>query len=348
MTELDLGLAPLTAVAASHPLDYPRLRHCTFVDFGKDLPLKMVVGSEYFDITEQFGTRDTFFNVKRYLDGRHTIAEIMFRTGVGQEYVVAIVEAFHDLGLMQRRGEVEMIPTDEFLQQVEASCVMWARQINYHELFSGLVEHRLRPEIFLGMLIETYHHVHSAPVHVGTAIGSATIPRHREILARYFIEEHDHGRLFVETLSRLGMDPAQVRAAHPIIASMSMLHMLCAIARSGSFNYLTSTALFEARADEVEESEASMRRIATSYGFDPGALDPILEHMHLDVAAGHAGLLAEAMKGQRYVSADAAHQAVNWMHDLKHSFDQVHDGIVQYYGDVANYIPRLTVDYFSL
>lgn len=73
----------------------------------------------------------------------------------------------------------------------------------------------------------------------------------------------------------------------------------------------------------------------------------MIKHMMIDVAAGHKGLLEEALEGRESVDAEQAHRAVNYLHDLKHSFDQQHDEILKYYGDF-NYIPRLKVDYFSL
>ncbi len=56
----------------------------------------------------------------------------------------------------------------------------------------------------------------------------------------------------------------------------------------------------------------------------------------------------EALRGRACVPAAQAHRAVNNLHDLKHSFDQYHFGIIGYYSDISNYIPRLKVDYFSL
>lgn len=135
-----------------HPLDFPQLRHCTFIDFDDSQPLTMVVGQDYFEISEQFGERATFFGVKSHFDGRHTLAQISAATGVTIADVADIVETFRELGLMQRREPLEVIAVDDFLRQIEASCEMWARQLYYHRRYGGLLRHEVRPEVFIGLL----------------------------------------------------------------------------------------------------------------------------------------------------------------------------------------------------
>lgn len=338
----------ITDVEGVHPLDYPQLRHCTFIGFDDDQPLTMVVGQDYFSVAELMGDRETFFRVKSHFDGRHTLGDISEATGVKVEDIAEIVEAFTELGLMQRHTPLEVIGVDDFLRQIDASCEMWARQLNYHRLYSQLLKHECRREVFVGLLIETYHYVRSAPTHIATAISRCSDDRIRHLLAQYFVDEWNHAPLILETLCRLGVNTTHVESSHPTIGAMSLTHMLNAIGNAGSFQYLTATSLFEARSDDADAAETAMRAIATGFGFDPQALEPLFSHMRADIDMGHKSLLAEALEGQKVVAAPLAHEAVNWLHDLKHAYDQFHDGVLLYYSDIANYIPRLNVDYFSL
>lgn len=106
--------------------------------------------------------------------------------------------------------------------------------------------------------------------------------------------------------------------------------------------------LIEARPQEESEARAAWAAIARKACMDEKIFDGLLRHMQIDVQAGHTDLLAEALQKKAIIFAPDAHLAVNQMHDLKHAFDQFHDQIIQYYTDVSNYVPRLTVDYFSL
>jgi hypothetical protein len=96
---------------------------------------------------------------------------------------------------------------------------------------------------------------------------------------------------------------------------------------------------------------ASRRGIATiaeAYDINVQAFAPAIRHLRADIAAGHASLLDIALADVKAIESERLHRIVNMLHDLKHAYDQLHDGILQYYSDISNYIPRLQVDYFSL
>lgn len=329
-------------------IEYPRLRHCTFKWTSEDSPMLMIVGKEYFEITEDFGTRDQFLTIKRYFDGRHSIAEIAERAHTDEESVRGIAEVFHELGLLHRATPMHSLPGEAFAEQIEASCDMWGRQIGYHNLFAGLESGELRGEVFLGMIMETYHYVKSAPKHIATAIAHCDDDRLVPILSRYFTEEYNHSGMMLQALRKMGLPKEQIVNAHPVIGTWSLINNLCAIARQDTLSYIACTTLFEARADDFEAGAESLRRAARTAGYPEECAEPLITHMRIDVEAGHVGLLQEAVKAVGDIPAERAHRAVNNLHDLKHSYDQFHDQIIQYYSDIANYIPRLKVDYFSL
>ncbi|MEU7108351.1 hypothetical protein ABZ951_25395 [Streptomyces sp. NPDC046215] len=308
----------------------------------------MIVGREYFELSTEKDQLEIFLNVKRYFDGRHSVADIHRITGVDQADVLDTVRMFSDAGLFRSVRPLESIPSSVFVQQIEESCDMWGKQIGYHPLFTGLSTQRLRREVFVGMILEIYHYIKSASKHIGTAIAHCNDPAFAPFLAEYHSEEWNHSHYAVDTLVRLGMPKEQVLTAHPIIGTWSLINNLCEIARQDTLSYLACTNLFEAREQDAEGAAKDMRELTSAYGFPADATDPLIQHMELDVAAGHKSLLAEALGSRESIAAVDAHRVVNNLHDLKHSYDQFHDGIVQYYSEVSNYIPRLTVDYFSL
>lgn len=326
----------------------PRLRHCTFVERNDWPGMMMIVGQNLFELEEEVGPREKFLEVKRYFDGRHSIAEIGRITGVAPSDIAAIVATFEEQGLMQERTPLERIPITEYVKRIRDSCVMWSRQIGYHRLFGMLERGEARKEIFVGLILETYHYVKSAARHISTALAHCNDARLEPILSSYHAAEHDHHLLILQSVEQLGICAEWAQSAHPIIGTLSLINMLCEIARRDTLAYLTCTALFEARREDFEQARHSMERICASYGFPVQAVQPLIEHMRMDVQAGHSSLLEEALSHREFITAADAHYAVNCVHDLKHAFDQFHDQVIQYYGDISNYIPRLKVDYFSL
>jgi pyrroloquinoline quinone (PQQ) biosynthesis protein C len=326
----------------------PQLRHCTF--FQPDTgPVMMIVGENHFEITQHGADFDAFLNLKRYFDGRHTVGDIAAITGLPAGDVVNVVRTFDDQGLLRvEDAEMADIPVEVFLKQVDKSVAMWDEQIGYNRLWSGLEQHRYRKEVFLGVILETYHYISSASRHISTALSHCTDPQWSHLLSEYLSEEYDHAWMPRESLVRMGLTGAEIESAHPLIGTWSLINNLCEIAREDTLGYLACTMLFEARGAETLDGAHALQRLATDYGYPADCLSPLVSHVEEDVRAEHVGLLEEALQGRTSVPAERAHRAVNNLHDLKHSFDQYHYGIIQYYSDISNYIPRLKVDYFSL
>ncbi|SDH86818.1 Pyrroloquinoline quinone (PQQ) biosynthesis protein C [Alteribacillus persepolensis] len=327
---------------------YPRLRHCTLIEKEDTNSILMIVGSNYFEIDEEMGSREKFLEVKSYFDGRHSIKEISNLTEVSEEDLISIVTEFEEMGLLRSEESVHLIKKEDFINQIEESCIMWAQQIGYHRLFGQIESGEARKEVFQGYILETYHYVKSARKHISTALAHCTNDHHEELLTDFFNDEYNHYPLMLESLERMGIPKDRVESAHPIIGTMSLINMLCEIGRQSTLAYIACTSLFEAREEDFEQSKTSLERLAEAAGFKASDVAPVIEHMRGDVEADHNSLLEEALADIEYINAEEAHFAVNCLHDLKHSFDQFHDQILEYYSDISNYIPRLKVDYFSL
>ena len=329
-------------------IDYPRLRHCTFVLTENSEDIKMIVGKERFSVNNILGSRNKFLEVKRYFDGRHSIEDISNITNVDANNIQEIVALFNSLNLMRREVPKKLIEKEDFLTKIQDSCLMWSRQIGYHKLFFLLEKGEVRKEVFIGLLLETYHYVKAASQHISVALSHCEIPEWKKLLSDYFVDEYTHHELILNALFNIGISKEQVVKSHPIIGTISLVNMLCDIARKSTLSYLTCTSLFEAREENFDKTKSAFLKIASTYNFREKDLYPIIEHLEGDVLTGHNGLLQEALIGIEHITDTEAHYAINNLHDLKHSFDQYHDQILQYYSDISNYIPRLKVDYFSL
>lgn len=326
----------------------PRLRHCTMLDSGTQDPLKLIVGRSHYELTELEGDRPTFLKLKSLMDGRHPPDEMARLTGLQRAQVDDVIRAFDALGLTRENTPVTQISGRELKAQLEETLEMWRQQIGYHRLFEGLAKGRYRIEVLQGLFIETYHFVRMATDHVGTALGRAATDAARYALSEYLHDEYRHAPLLLQTCVNLGCDADHVRESHPIVATTSLVHMLSDIGRSDTLAYAAALGLFEAVPTDEAEGAESIAAIASSYRLPITAFAPALDHLRGDIACGHASLLDTVLADDTVLSADRVHALVNLLHDLKHAYDQLHDGIIAYYEDISNYVPRLRVDYFSL
>ncbi len=138
-------------------IKYPRLRHFTMLANNDKEAMHIVVGTEHFELNELMGDRNSFLNMKRYFDGRHSIPEISSLANISVNDIDSVVTVFEELGIIRKEPleRTQTIPKNEFISRVNDTCVMWQRQIGYHRLFNLLSSKTLRKEVLIGLLLET-------------------------------------------------------------------------------------------------------------------------------------------------------------------------------------------------
>ncbi len=329
---------------------YPRLRHFTMLSDDKNKLMRIIVGKNHFELNELVGDRDSFLNMKRYFDGRHSIKEISSITNICEKDITSIVDTFKELEIIREEetDNLSFLNKEEFITRTYDTCLMWQRQIGYHSLFNLLKSKPLRKEVLIGLLIETYHYVKSAPIHTGNALIHCKNEKWKDVLVDYLVDEYNHGDFYLDALEQLGFPKERVINAHPLIGTSSLINMLIDIGSKSTLGYLACTNLFEANKFDYKNSKKVMLDIFELYNLPIEAMKGPLTHFETDIEMDHNSLLNEALEDVISLDKEEVNFAINYVHDLKHSFDQFHDQIIQYYSDISNYIPRLKVDYFSL
>jgi len=325
----------------------PRLRHCTLIDEPASNKTMLVVGTQYFELERSVGQRDDFLRLKSLLDGRHTVGEISHRTGISVADVVGVINEFQTAGLLQTRKSEPTLPASDFLITVEETSLMWRRQIGLHRIFAGLAEGSYPREVFLGLLIETYHYVYLLPRTLQCLAREMKPSKLRDVVAEYALEEIDHHLAYQAALSKISIIGDSLAASHPTVGTLSLVRNFESIGRRSALSLVCCLQLIEARKHEMAGAEENLRAIADKYEL-PDLVNCFINHMRADIDLGHSGLLAEALTGVTTIATNDLHEAVNDMHDIKHCFDAFHESVLGYYRDISNYIPRPTVDYFAL
>lgn len=324
---------------------YPRLRHCTLVDTPNRNTTKLVVGASYFEVVRH-GSRDAFLKLKSLLDGNHSLDEIAELSHVKIEDVREIVSQFDLLGLLQSHPTHEIIRFGRFRDVIEDTCLMWRRQIGLHPLFGGLIDKVYPSQVFVGLLIETYHYTkmlsplieriaQRAPEHIST------------ILADYAAEEQSHHLDLLSGLKQIPRIGKRIFASHPTAGTKALLDRFMGTGMRSEFSLLCCLVLIEARASEAAEAAEQFRKIAEHFELQEVA-EPFVRHMELDVKMGHSSILNGLYPDEYELDINEVHLVANDLHDLKHAYDLFHNDIVEYYSDISNYIPRHKVDFFGL
>ena len=328
-------------------LSRPRLRHCTIVADPEQSYITLVVGRKHFRLDQLQGDRSELFSVKSYFDGRHTIREISRATGIDECDIIDVATAFEAAGLLQQRSGLEEIPVDDFIRSIEDTSIMWRRQIGLHRLFAGLEASSFRREVFIGLLLETYHYVRLLAPTLLRVTQSWQNSLFRTTILNYALEEQNHYQACLSVLNSIDRLHGYVESSHPTIATLSLIRNFESVGMRSALSLVCCLQLIEARQFEADDAEDHLLRIARVYDLEK-VVEPFVAHMRADLGLTHATLLTAALQETSVIADAAAHEAVNDMHDIKHCFDEFYDGIIKYYDDISNYIPRPRVDYFAL
>lgn len=329
-------------------MQLPRLKHCTFIAQQCGRPTLAVVGGRYFEVELKKGEVDLLFRSRRFFDGAHSVEDAAQKMGISTENVLSLLNEYRQAGFLREPENRLSIPTLEFLERIERVSDSWTAQLGYHKLFQWLEAGRGGSQLFLGLLIETYHYVAAASLHIASAIRHAESDACRHLFSEYLAEEYDHARLLLESLERMGMPSNRIRASIPSPGTQALTNLLIRIGEKSSLEYCAAMSFVEARSQHASGALESVRRMTLNYGFPADSCEPLLSHMTADLELGHQGLLSQMLAGQKQVEKKEADQVVNTLHELKHGFDLFHDQVLSYYTGPSNCIPRTTLDFSSI
>ena len=326
----------------------PQLRHSTFIGIRGSHKVQAVMGGEHFEFEPAEANPELLFRARRYFDGRNSSAFAAETLGIPERDILRLAEQLEEWGFVQEARTEQSIPVQEFLQTMERVCRSWNRQLGFHKLFQWLENGRVEKEVLLGLMLETYHYVSAASQHIACAIANCQKKQWREMLSEYLAEEHNHAPLILETLLRMGLKREDVLASTPTPGTLALIHFLLRVGTESTLHYFVAMSFVEAREEDSAIGAESLRGMSSRFGYSSNAVEPILQHMFDDVAAGHSNLLVEALQGRESILLSEADAAANMLHDLKHAFDLFHDQILSYYSGPSNVIPRRRVNFAAL
>lgn len=317
----------------------PRLGACVFLrdDAGHLLVRK---AERVFRIHVAEEVENEFWRVKKYLSGHVTIDEIASRSGVPVDRVRGTIETLEQAGLLA--GEINPkteVPSGAAITSaLTRSIDMWRDHMFQHELFQSLERRAAPRQVLIGLALETYHHVAAMPRVLATAISVATQARKVDVLRQLYIEESNHSPLIRTALVRLGVKDFEIGSAQPLSSTLSLLNWKLEMARRNTTAFIAGLSFSEARVEDGWGAKENLRSLARDYDFPETALDPIFEHMAVDLAEGHSRLPWDAIEAEA-LSLDEADSLTNELHSLKHCYDDYHSGILQYYSDTKETFP---------
>lgn len=111
------------------------------------------------------------------------------------------------------------------------------------------------PRLSIGFLLEAYFMVRNANWTAPAVLGHWLTRRQRNLLEGFFAEESGHGELMADAFAEAGLDPDEVRAAHPIPETLAYNTYFFACGHQSPAHFATSLII-----PEVPENPSGVGR----------------------------------------------------------------------------------------
>ncbi|HWO26236.1 MAG TPA: iron-containing redox enzyme family protein [Kofleriaceae bacterium] len=286
--------------------------------------------------------------IAHQLDASLTVEELAGRAGVTAAELAATLDVLAADGLVIDLQEAFENPTPaRFLELYLQVCKSWSTEFSSAQFWSELMSGATPPAVVLGWGIETYHYVESANEHMAASVAycrNDTVVR--RWFAQHYVEEHDHGRIFLDGLEACGLIRDQIRAAPPLASTRALINFLVELATNDSLAYAGTYGVMRGGSSiESKDVTKLCDKLTSQYGYATGLVEAIRAHSAEDVGLDHNEIvLARWLKKRGHVSPDDAQRILRAARGMADHFVLFFEGIRDYYGTRGALVPRRPCD----
>ncbi len=224
------------------------------------------------------------------MDGLRGIVAVADMTGIDLDLLEQIVSFALERNLVVdlASDSTALVKPSEFLGVCRRLFPVWKRSLFEEDLWVGLASGSAPRQVFIGWLIESYHFIQGANDRLGLAVTHCPDPRIREVLAKHYVEEYDHGRFFLDSLAVVGAERQVVMQCRPLPATLAVLNHMRSAGRRDTLEYVVCSGFLESTGQDQKIALEFLDQVAKRYTPDqPEAIEPLIEHVKLDEEYGH-------------------------------------------------------------
>ena len=221
----------------------------------------------------------------------------------------------------------------------------WARTIFAQAFWEDLLAGRCSRAQVLGWGVEFYHFVDAANLYMplGVAHTRHATAAMREAIARHYIEEMNHGAIFLDGLIGCGVDRASLLAAPPLPHTMALINQLAELAYEGELPYSASFAVMQPGLCMPTKAALGLfyGRLGQLYPYAAPLFKAFQRHAALDLDLQHEeALFYRLCREQPGLSGNQCRLASETMRSVAELFILFFEGIRDSYAGADAFAPR--------
>ena len=286
--------------------------------------------------------------VQHYLRGLRSPAALLPTgsiTASGRPEFEPVLAALHaDYLLLDVDAAVQADTRERAAAALQHEARFWARPVFEHPFWEELLAGASTDAQVVGWGVEFYHFVDGANRYMPLGVANTRSFRHlRPAVARHYVEEMDHGSIFLEGLARCGVDRGSVLVAPPLPQTSALLNHLVELASEGEVPYAAAFSVMQPGFGDVSIGglDAFYGRLAGHYPFAEGLFEAFLRHARIDIDLGHEEtLLALLCRDAPGLAPNERARASLAMQTVAEAFTLFFEGVRSAYDGQRFFAPR--------
>ncbi len=260
----------------------------------------------------------SFGRVLNLINAGHTSKEISLRTAVPENDIEAIEQHLVKLNLAFEMPSTDLTMSGEdFASICYKIFPSWKRDVFGHPLWVNLVSGSASRTQFEGWVVETYHFILTVNHRMPHAIAQCPSNDAKQIISHHYREEWDHYRFFAKGLYEMGYSEVQVRKLVPLPATLAVVNCMRKAARSDALQYAACSGFLESTGEDRVAGRTFFRKLIENYcATKPGIIQPMIDHIDLDEAYGHNGVLADLAPKLGQINGERVNGALRAVREL--------------------------------
>lgn len=230
-------------------------------------------------------------------------------------------------------------------ENFEPILTAWLYKAFSHPFWQVMINGEGSARLFAGWLFELYHYTKNANRHMPLAAAECSDKVVKTLFAKHYHEEWNHYHFFARALSAMGYDRKAIENSKPLPMTMEMSNFMRQAARRDSLAYAICSAVLEGTTVDRQSFNPFYEAVVTHYDIPRAAVQPIYDHLDLDLKYQHSNLFRDICAANGNLSAERASLVLSYGHQMVEHIWMWTDNIWNYYKNSDNPVPH---QYFNI
>jgi pyrroloquinoline quinone (PQQ) biosynthesis protein C len=285
--------------------------------------------------------------VVSWLPSVRALGELSSDLGMAEAKVPKFIEALETSGLLYRVDDSAGTMTGlEFHTKFSSVLRSWLTEAFAHPFWERMMSGKGSARLFTGWLIELYHYTKNANRHMPLSCAYAHEKPIKQLRAKHYAEEWNHYHYFMKSLRALGFTEPQIADSVPLPMTLALSNFMRQAARSDVLAYSICSAVLEGTTVNRKTYNPYHEKVTELYGIPHEAVQPIYDHLDLDIQYQHSNLFLDILSSVPSLPAARAGRVLEYGHQLVEHIWMWTESIERYYENESNPVPRRPFDPF--